>query len=140
MPRYQRHVFVCTNERPPEDPKGCCAAKGSEAIRARLKEEISRRKLKAFVRASKSSCLANCSEGVTVVVYPEAVWYSKVTLGDVDEIVERHILGGEVVERLVARPFAGGPAKLPALQLPESVAALQEPRGEDKEGSSGKAR
>ncbi|HXI02297.1 MAG TPA: (2Fe-2S) ferredoxin domain-containing protein [Candidatus Saccharimonadales bacterium] len=136
MPRYQRHVFVCTNERPPEDPKGCCAAKGSEAIRARLKEEISRRKLKAFVRASKSSCLANCSEGVTVVVYPEAVWYSKVTLGDVDEIVERHILRGEVVERLVAHSFAGGPAKLPALQLPESVAALQARRGKDTGGSS----
>ena len=36
-----------------------------------------------------------------VVVYPERVWYGGVTLADVDEIVERHILEGEIVERLL---------------------------------------
>jgi (2Fe-2S) ferredoxin len=35
-----------------------------------------------------------------VVVYPEAVWYGNVTLADVDEIVQSHILGGRLVERL----------------------------------------
>ncbi len=129
MPRYQRHIFICTNLRPPEDPTGCCAAKGSEAIRAKLKEEISRRKLKAYVRACTSSCLANCSEGVTVVVYPEAVWYGRVTLDDVEEILERHILRGEVVERLQVKAFAGGPLKLPPLDLPEKVLEAQGPPG-----------
>ncbi len=129
MPRYQRHVFVCTNLRPAGDPKGCCAAKGSEAIRAKLKEEISLRKLKPYVRACSSSCLANCSEGVTVVVYPEGVWYGRVTLDDVGEIMERHILRGEVVERLLVKDFAGGPAKYPPLDLPAQVLEAQPPAG-----------
>jgi (2Fe-2S) ferredoxin len=133
MPRYQRHIFVCTNVRPPENPTGCCAAKGSEEVRARFKEEISRRKLKAFVRACTSSCLANCSEGVSVVVYPEGVWYGRVTLADVDEIMERHILRGEVVERLLVRAFAGGPSALPPLDLP---AQLLDPSSRGAEGPS----
>jgi (2Fe-2S) ferredoxin len=35
-----------------------------------------------------------------VVVYPEAVWYGAVTVADVGEIVTRHLIGGEPVERL----------------------------------------
>jgi (2Fe-2S) ferredoxin len=37
---------------------------------------------------------------VTVVVYPEGVWYGHVTPADVDEIIDEHIVGGRVVERL----------------------------------------
>jgi (2Fe-2S) ferredoxin len=36
-----------------------------------------------------------------MVVYPEGVWYGGVGVGDLDEIIRRHIIGGEVVERLV---------------------------------------
>jgi (2Fe-2S) ferredoxin len=35
-----------------------------------------------------------------LVVYPDAVWYTYVDRSDIDEIIERHILGGEIVERL----------------------------------------
>ncbi len=31
--RLEKHIFVCTNERPPENPKGCCSAKGGHDIR-----------------------------------------------------------------------------------------------------------
>ncbi len=53
------------------------------------------------MRANKAGCLDECEHGVVVVVYPEQVWYRGVTVGDVEEIVERHILGGEYVERLM---------------------------------------
>lgn len=127
MPRYQRHLFVCTNFRPPENPTGCCAARGGEQIRLALKEEIKRRKLKPYVRACTSSCLANCSDGVTVVVYPEGVWYGKVTLKDVDEIIERHVLRGEVVERLVIHGARDGATRLGALALPPGHVAAPTP-------------
>ena len=37
MPSFQRHVFVCINERPADHPKGCCKAKGGVEVRDALK-------------------------------------------------------------------------------------------------------
>ncbi|HZE89785.1 MAG TPA: (2Fe-2S) ferredoxin domain-containing protein [Verrucomicrobiae bacterium] len=119
MPRYQRHIFVCTNVRPADDPQGCCSAKGSEAIRSAFKAELKKRKLRTVVRANKSGCLDVCAFGVTVVVYPEAVWYGGVTIDDVGEILDRHIIGGEVVERLLLKQFPSGPIRLQPLEIPK---------------------
>ena len=48
-----------------------------------------------------SGCLDQCEHGPTVVVYPDAVWYGRVTAADVDEIIESHIVNGKPVERLM---------------------------------------
>ncbi len=104
MSLFERHIFVCENVRREGHPRGCCAEKGSAAVRARLKALIQEHGLRGRVRANKAGCLDQCEQGVTVVVYPEAVWYGRVTLADVDELFERHILRGEVVERLRLRP------------------------------------
>jgi (2Fe-2S) ferredoxin len=101
MPGFQRHVFVCVNERPPDNPKGSCAAKGAQQVRDALKKALKSRGVGDEVRANNAGCLDQCEHGVTVVVYPEQVWYGHVTVADVDEIVERHVIGGEVVERLL---------------------------------------
>ena len=101
MARFQRHLFVCINDRGPEHPRGCCAQKGSEEVVAALKSRAFERGLKRIVRVNKAGCLDQCARGVTCVVYPEGVWYGGVTLEDVDEIVERHLIQGEPVERLV---------------------------------------
>lgn len=98
--RFRHHVFVCENRRDPDDPRGCCAAKGSCELRAAFKEEIARRGLKKEVRANAAGCLDACADGPTVVVYPEGVWYSGVRLEDVPEIVEQHLVKGIPVERL----------------------------------------
>jgi (2Fe-2S) ferredoxin len=103
--RYTHHVFVCENRRPDDDPRGCCAAKGSAEIRDAFKAEIHRRGLKKQVRANGTGCLDNCAEGPTVVVYPEGVWYGRVRLEDVPEIVESHLVNGVPVERLLVRRF-----------------------------------
>jgi len=98
--RFEYHLFICTNHRPPENPKGCCSAKGSEAIADKFKEELHRLGLKGRVRANKAGCLDACEFGPSIVVYPGGVWYHHVTLEDVDEIIESHILNGKPVERL----------------------------------------
>lgn len=54
-----------------------------------------------FMRANNAGCLDQCAQGVAVVVYPEQVWYGNVTVADVPELVERHIVNGEAVERLM---------------------------------------
>ena len=101
MAKFQRHVFICLNERDPSDARGCCSAKGSAEVAAAFKSKLFERGLKRVVRANKAGCLDQCARGITVVVYPEAVWYGGVTLDDVDEIIEKHIVGGEPVQRLV---------------------------------------
>jgi len=67
----------------------------------RFKQLISTKGLKGVVRANQAGCLNQCGLGVTVVIYPGQVWYQHVTLEDVDEIFERHIEQGQVVERLL---------------------------------------
>ncbi len=100
MAKFTRHLFVCTNERDCDDERSCCAARGSAAVARALKVAAHERGLKRIVRVNRSGCLDQCAHGVTCVVYPEAVWYGGVTLEDVDEIVERHLVRGEPVERL----------------------------------------
>jgi len=100
MPPFERHVFVCTNDRPPDHPKACCQAKNSQAIRDALKNGVKKAGLGGQIRVNAAGCLDQCEHGVTIVVYPEAVWYGFVTLGDVDEIVREHMVAGRPVERL----------------------------------------
>jgi (2Fe-2S) ferredoxin len=52
------------------------------------------------VRINNAGCLDRCELGPSVVVYPEGVWYTAKTKADMDEILERHVAGGEIVERL----------------------------------------
>ncbi len=101
MPNFKHHIFVCENVRPADDPRGCCSAKGSVEIRKKFKEEIKKRGLKGVVRANMSGCLDQCAKGPAIVIYPEGVWYGGVTIDDVDEIIDSHIVGGKTVERLV---------------------------------------
>jgi (2Fe-2S) ferredoxin len=101
MAKFQKHIFVCTNERDPADARGCCSARGSGEVLEALKKKLSERGLKRIVRANKAGCLDQCAHGVTLVVYPEATWYGHVTAADIDAIVDGHIVGGKPLARLV---------------------------------------
>lgn len=103
-------MFVCINERPADHPKGCCKAKGGIEVRDRLKKELAARGISKVVRANNAGCLDQCEHGVSVVVYPEQVWYGGVTVEDIPELIDKHLVGGEVVERLLMpeQPHLGG--------------------------------
>ncbi|MBI1948933.1 MAG: (2Fe-2S) ferredoxin domain-containing protein [Deltaproteobacteria bacterium] len=105
MPRFDHHVFVCTNERAAEDPKGSCARKGSGALQQHLKERCHQLGLKGRVRINNAGCLDACALGPSVVVYgaadpPEGVWYTLRTIEEVDRVIDQHLVGGRVVEEL----------------------------------------
>ena len=70
--------------------------------------------LKDVVRANKAGCLDHCALGPSVVIYPEGVWYTVKTESDVTEIMERHVIKGEVVTRLL---MPDHPAPTPLLPL-----------------------
>ena len=100
MPKFEKHIFVCMNQREEGHPRGCCDPTGQGELQRLFKTGLAKRGLK-MVRANKSGCLDQCELGATVVVYPEAVWYGHVKPEDVDEIIESHIVGGRPVERLI---------------------------------------
>jgi (2Fe-2S) ferredoxin len=97
---FERHIFICGNQRPAGHPRGCCDPAGTAQLQKLFKQKLAERGLKGKVRANQSGCLDQCEHGPNLVIYPEAVWYGGVTLADVEEIVESHILGGRPVERL----------------------------------------
>jgi len=102
MPKFQRHIFICGNQREAGHPRGSCDPTGEGLLQKAFKKKLAESGIRGdVVRANKSGCLEQCEHGPTVVVYPEAVWYGRVTGDDVTEIVESHIVAGRPVERLV---------------------------------------
>ena len=100
MKRFEKHIFVCENKRPEGHPKGCCADKNSIEVRALFKKRLNELGLSTEVRSNAAGCLDACEHGVTVIVYPEQIWYGKVTVADVEEIIQEHIVKNNPVERL----------------------------------------
>jgi len=101
MPTFEKHIFVCGNQRPAGHPRGCCDPLGEARLQKLLKQKLAARGLKGRVRANQAGCLDQCEHGPNIVVYPEAVWYGGVRKEDLDEIVESHIIGGHPVRRLM---------------------------------------
>jgi (2Fe-2S) ferredoxin len=97
---YRKHIFICTNQRKPGERVSCGEEHGLLLVNA-FKEGIKKRGLKIDVRAQRTGCFDICEHGPTVAVYPEGIFYGKVQLGDVEEILEQHIVNDKPVERLV---------------------------------------
>lgn len=97
---YDKHIFICVNQRAAGAArKSCGEAHGMEIVDA-FKKKLKERELPIKLRAQKAGCLDICDYGQTLVVYPEGVFYVGVTVNDVDEIIEEHIVNNRVVERL----------------------------------------
>lgn len=107
MSYYERHLFFCLNQR--ANGEACCADHAAQAGFDHCKSRVKALGLagKGGVRVNKAGCLDRCAGGPVAVVYPEAVWYTFVDTADIDEIVERHLQRGEVVERLVLPESVG---------------------------------
>ena len=101
--KYEKHIFICINERPPDSPKECCASGGGKEIRYEFVKLINEHGLKGKVRSNKAGCLDACEIGPAVVIYPSGLWYTGVNLEDVPEIFKKSVLGDESVERLMAK-------------------------------------
>lgn len=100
MKRFNKHIFICENKRPDDHPRGSCAQKGSSEIKEYFKSRLKELGLNAEIRANTAGCLDACEFGVSIVVYPEQIWYGSVTKEDVEEIIQSHLINNNPVERL----------------------------------------
>ncbi|MCB1887106.1 MAG: (2Fe-2S) ferredoxin domain-containing protein [Rhodocyclaceae bacterium] len=104
MPKPGKHVLVCVQSRPPGHPRGSCGEKGCAQVYQRFMDEFQARNLWADCLLTNTGCLGPCSDGPTVLVYPDSVMYNGVGPDDVAELIETHLIGGQPVERLLAAP------------------------------------
>jgi (2Fe-2S) ferredoxin len=102
MARPRLHVFVCSQSRPPGHPRGSCTQRGSGEVIQAFWNELKKRNLYEDIAVTYSGCLGPCDSGANVLVYPEGVLYSNVTVEHVPVIFDEHLIGGTPVERLRA--------------------------------------
>lgn len=70
--------------------EGRCGARGGGELLKAFRAEVERRGLSPAA-VLRNACTRRHHEGPVVFVYPDDVWYTRVTLGDVPDIVERHL-------------------------------------------------
>ena len=78
-----------------------CLSSNSAEIQAKFEEIIAEKGLSDKITVNKVGCFGFCSQGPFVKIYPEDTLYRLVQLEDVEEIVEKDLIGGEIVERLL---------------------------------------
>lgn len=97
MEPIERQVFVCVGHRCIGD------GDGGQSIYHRLRKKLARQgmlhdgNLPGNVRVTRIQCTAGCGRGPMMIVYPEGVFYSHVALADLDRIIDRHLVGNEIV-------------------------------------------
>jgi (2Fe-2S) ferredoxin len=106
-PYYRHHIFFCLNQR--TSGEASCGDHNPQASFDHCKKRVKAEGLAGpgGVRVNKAGCMDRCQGGPIAVVYPEGVWYTYVDQSDIDEIVDRHLKKGEVVERLLTPPHLG---------------------------------
>ena len=91
---YEAHVLVCKG--------GDCSKKGGKDTKKAFKNELRAEGMSRDVRMDSVDCLGMCKQGPNVIVYPEGAWYLGLKQGEVPEVVQEHLKGGEPVQRLAA--------------------------------------
>ena len=97
---FDQHVFFCMNQR--DDGRSCCGAQGAQSAQKHAKKRVKHLELNGAekIRINQAGCLDRCEEGPVLVVYPQGTWYTYVDTSDIDDIIDTHLVGGKIVERL----------------------------------------
>ena len=94
----ERHILVCHGT-------GCTSSKSPEILK-RFKNLIKEKNIQN-VRVIQTGCFGLCAKGPIVIIRPEDTFYAMVRPEDCDEIIEKHILNGELVDRLLCKDIDG---------------------------------
>jgi (2Fe-2S) ferredoxin len=96
MAVYRLHVLVCAG--------AGCVSSNCKAVEAALQDELKKAGIAEEVKVVETGCIGTCDLGPLIVVYPEGVFYQRLTPDDAREIVNEHFVKGRIVQRLLYRP------------------------------------
>lgn len=100
LAKIQRHVFMCADA----DECKCASAAQMKASWKYLKSRLKELKLTDVAR-SRTQCMDICTSGPICVVYPEGIWYAGCDEKALEEIIQHHLVKGEIVQKyLIAQP------------------------------------
>lgn len=91
------HLLVCTGL--------ACALEGAEENLEALQKGLQQYNLKRKVRVSLVRCLGQCGYGPSMVIYPEGIWYAKLSEADIARIIQEHLIEGKVLTELTRTPL-----------------------------------
>ena len=80
-----------------------CVSAGADKIKTKLIEKLREKDLLSETNIIETGCMGPCDFGPLMMIYPEGIFYRKLTVADVDEIVEEHFLKGRPVKRLMVQ-------------------------------------
>ncbi len=95
MKFYRSNVLVCM------DPE--CARKGAREVMQALRDEIKQEGLEDEIQVLETSRIGGCDSGPELMVYPEGVHYSNLTVDDIPFLVSEHFLKGRKAEKFVTQ-------------------------------------
>ena len=90
---HKRNVLICGGTG--------CTSSGSVKIHDAMQKALEERGISDEVKVIQTGCFGLCANGPIMIVYPEGTFYTHVSVDDVDEIVNEHLVGGKEVERLL---------------------------------------
>lgn len=94
----EKHILVCHGT-------GCTSSKSPEII-ANFRRILEEKKIEN-VRVIQTGCFGLCAKGPIVIIRPEDTFYAMVQPGDCEEIIQTHIVEGNIVERLLCKDIDG---------------------------------
>lgn len=78
-----------------------CVSAGALKIKDKIQSILTDKGLLQEINIIETGCMGPCDYGPVMVVYPEGVFYKKVTVEDAEELVEEHFIKGRPVKRLM---------------------------------------